>query len=59
MMKKQMQAIRWVMTLATILVLALLAWQCVDIYLEGNLYSAWKLWKHVCGPFCLCWRFMD
>ena len=35
-MKKQMQAIRWVMTLATILVLALLAWQCVDIYLEGN-----------------------
>ena len=24
------------MTLATILVLALLAWQCVDIYLEGN-----------------------
>ena len=36
MMKKQMQAIRWVMTLATILVLALLAWQCVDIYLEGN-----------------------
>ncbi len=51
------------MTLATILVLALLAWQCVDIYLEGNrpsnldangvyrsLYSAWKLWRHVCGP---------
>ena len=35
-MKKQLQAIRWVMTLATILVLALLAWQCVDIYLEGN-----------------------
>ena len=35
-MKKRMQAIRWVMTLATVLVLALLAWQCLDIYLEGN-----------------------
>lgn len=35
-MKKRMQVIRWVMTLATVLVLALLAWQCLDIYLEGN-----------------------
>ncbi len=35
-MEKRMQAIRWVMTLATILVLTLLAWQCVAIYLVGN-----------------------
>lgn len=43
MMKKRMQAIRWVMTLATVLVLALLAWQCLSIYLEGNRRPIWML----------------
>lgn len=27
---------RWVVAIATLLVLALLAWQCMDIYLDGN-----------------------
>ena len=35
-MAKRTQVIRWVMTLATVLVLALLAWQCIHIYLVGN-----------------------
>lgn len=35
-MAKHMQVARWVMTLATIFILLLLAWQCIDIYLEGN-----------------------
>lgn len=35
-MAKRTQVIRWVMTLATVLVLAALAWQCIDIYLVGN-----------------------
>ena len=35
-MAKRTQVIRWVMTLATVLVLVALAWQCIDIYLVGN-----------------------
>lgn len=35
-MEKQLRALRLVMTLATVLVLALLAWQCIAIYFEGN-----------------------
>lgn len=35
-MKKKEILLRWLMTAATVLLLLLLAWQCLDIYLTGN-----------------------
>lgn len=35
-MARQLRAVRWVMTLATVLILVLLAWQCLSIFLAGN-----------------------
>lgn len=45
-MAKRTQVIRWVMTLATVLVLVALAWQCIDIYLVGNSpANLGRLWR--------------
>lgn len=35
-MKKKENLLRWALTAATVLLVALLAWQCLDIYLVGN-----------------------
>ena len=35
-MEKKETLLRWVLTAATVLLLLLLAWQCLDIYLVGN-----------------------
>lgn len=35
-MEKRMKVMRWCTAVATVLVLLLLAWQCVDLYLQGN-----------------------
>lgn len=35
-MKKKENLLRWVLTAATVLLVLLLAWQCLDIYLVGN-----------------------
>lgn len=35
-MSKLLNVLRWLTAVATVLILLLLAWQCVDIYLTGN-----------------------
>ncbi|MBQ8554234.1 MAG: hypothetical protein IJ438_00030 [Clostridia bacterium] len=35
-MLKRMSWMRWAVAVMTVLVMALLAWQCIDIYLDGN-----------------------